>query len=73
MFLTAYPLDNILVTFLNQPNSFKYVCDVINSPFLYVKHVDCIVKVNTLVLSCLDKLDEFLCKYPEAVILSSAS
>lgn len=54
------PFYFIFLLFCDKPNSFKDICDIVDSSLLHFELLYCKIEVDTLVLGFLNKLDKLL-------------
>ena len=58
-FYCSFPTDVVLADFTNKANTLKHIRDIVDAPLLDIENLDCIIQVDCLLWSCLEKIDEF--------------
>lgn len=65
------PTNIIFTLFCNQTNTFQYICNVVNSTFLYFQKFHRVIKIKCLVRSLLEQINKFFGQLNKPIFLAS--
>ena len=72
-FYCSLPADVVLTDFTNKANTLQHISDIVDAPLLDIENLDCIIQVDCLLWSCLEKINEFFSELNQTVFFPASS